>query len=157
MVKILVAAAVAWPLWLGLVVWHRAVYGATVWTTIAHVAASRICHQRPERSFFTAGVQWPVCGRCSGLYLGAAAGALAVLIVRRRRGLGRLRAPLLLAAASVPTAVTIGAEWLHLLDVTNIARLASALPLGAAIVVAIASAVAPRGATSALEPRSSIH
>jgi uncharacterized membrane protein len=157
MVRVLAAAALAWPLYLGVVVWHRAVSGAAVWTTTVYLAASRICHQRPERSFFTAGVQWPVCGRCSGLYLGAAAAALAVLVIQRRLRLGRLRAPVLLAVASIPTALTLGGEWFHLADVTNVARLASALPLGAAVFLAIASAVAARDASSPLEPPSSIH
>jgi hypothetical protein len=35
-----------------------------------------ICHQLPERSFAIDGRQLPVCGRCLGLYAGAAAGAL---------------------------------------------------------------------------------
>ena len=35
-----------------------------------------ICHQQPERSFVLSGAQWPVCARCTGIYMGA---ALAVL------------------------------------------------------------------------------
>ena len=30
------------------------------------------CHQMPERSFFIHGYQFPVCARCTGVYLGAA-------------------------------------------------------------------------------------
>ena len=41
-----------------------------------YVAGHFVCHQRPERSFASCGYQWPVCGRCAGLYLGAAAGVL---------------------------------------------------------------------------------
>lgn len=29
-----------------------------------------ICHQKPERSFFWKGKQFPVCARCTGIYLG---------------------------------------------------------------------------------------
>ena len=36
--------------------------------------SSRICHQRPERSFAIAGIQMPVCARCSGLYVSGALG-----------------------------------------------------------------------------------
>ena len=28
------------------------------------------CHQRPERSFFFHGKQFPVCARCTGVFLG---------------------------------------------------------------------------------------
>lgn len=28
------------------------------------------CHRRPDRSFFWKGKQFPVCARCTGLYLG---------------------------------------------------------------------------------------
>ena len=140
MLRLLAAAALIWPMLLGAVVWHRATAGESVWTTIAHVAASRICHQKPERSFATAGVQWPVCGRCSGLYLGAAAGVLPALLLRRR--LRHRRTVLgVLAVAAVPTAVTLAAEWLGAAAVGNVSRFAAALPLGAAIFAALLSAV----------------
>ena len=143
MVKLVAAAAVAWPLLLGSVVWHRAAFGDTVWTTIAHVAASRICHQKPERSFSTAGVQWPVCGRCSGLYLGAAAGVLPALLLRHR--LRRRRAVIAtLVVAAVPTAATLVVEWLALAPVSSLARFATALPLGAAVLAALVGAVVER-------------
>ena len=29
-----------------------------------------ICHKKPERSFFWKGKQFPVCARCTGIYLG---------------------------------------------------------------------------------------
>ena len=93
-----------------------------------YVAASRICHQQAGRSFHLAGVQLPVCGRCAGLYLSAAAGALGVWIVRRRPTGRGPRTALLLAA--LPTAIT----WLleHLLGVpfSNITRAIAAVPLG---------------------------
>jgi uncharacterized membrane protein len=135
MVKVLVAATIAWPLLLGAVVWQRAVHGDRLWSTLVHVAASRICHQRPERSFQTAGVQWPVCGRCSGLYLGAPAGALAALLAARRGRPSALRT--VLALAAIPTAITLGLEWLQIGTVTNLARLLTALPLGAAVAFAV--------------------
>ena len=39
-----------------------------------YAAGSIVCHQIPERSFHIAGVQLPVCARCTGLYAGALAG-----------------------------------------------------------------------------------
>ena len=37
------------------------------------------CHQRPERSFFLGGYQFLVCARCTGLFLGYAAGLISFL------------------------------------------------------------------------------
>ena len=103
----------------------------------------RICHQQPARSFQTAGVQWPVCGRCSGLYLGAPIGAIAIGLARRRP-----RRPVAwLAIAAIPTAITLALEWLHLADVTNGARALTALPLGAAIAAVLVVTAAGRGRT----------
>ena len=150
--KILVAASIAWPLVMAAGVWDRAVTGGSIWTDILYAAASRICHQRPERSFHTAGVKWPVCGRCSGLYLAAPLGALAAVSMGRRRRrpattrAGRRRIQninaLLVALASLPTAVTIVAEWSGLLPVSTLARALAALPLGAAIAFVIVRVVA---------------
>jgi uncharacterized membrane protein len=53
---------------------------------IIYAAGGLICHQRPERSFFLDGHQFPVCARCTGLYLSGAAGIigwLALKIARR--------------------------------------------------------------------------
>jgi hypothetical protein len=152
MVKILVAASIAWPLVMAAGVWDRALTGGSPWTNILYAAASRICHQRPERSFHTAGVKWPVCGRCSGLYLAAPLGALAAVSMRpRRRRPGSTRAgswriqntsAMLVALASLPTAVTIVAEWTGLLPVSTLARALAALPLGGAIAFVIVRVVA---------------
>ncbi len=99
-----------------------------------------ICHQRPERSFFSCGVQWPVCGRCSGLYLGAAAGALLALALGRRQQGRRTTTPdsdavrwrRILVVAALPTAVLWTIEFVGNLDPGTIARFALALPLGMA-------------------------
>lgn len=143
LVKGLVVATLLWPLLLTSAVWASLDGHQPVWSAVVYVAGSRICHQKPERSFTAAGVQWPVCGRCSGLYLAAPIGAIAASIVlRRRRSPGALR--LLLAAAAVPTAITLGLEWSSLAEVTNTARFISAWPLGAAAAWAVVIAAADR-------------
>lgn len=40
------------------------------------------CHQLPERSFFFRGKQFPVCARCTGVYLGQAVALLSVKWLR---------------------------------------------------------------------------
>jgi hypothetical protein len=83
-----------------------------------------ICHQRPERSFFSCGLQWPVCGRCSGLYLGAAAGAVLALAIGWRAQGRRTTTPdsdsarwrRILLVAALPTAVLWIIEFAGILD-----------------------------------------
>jgi len=130
MVKALVLGSILWPLLLASAAWARIEHSSSGWPSLVYLAASRVCHQRPERSFHTAGVKWPVCGRCSGLYLAAPAGALlgAVVLAHRRYSAVRL-----LVIAAIPTAITVALEWPHLAEVTNVQRFVTALPLGAAI------------------------
>jgi uncharacterized membrane protein len=125
----LAAAAVFWPMLLGVAVWARADDAPSLTAAVVYRATSHICHQRPERSFHTGGAPWPVCGRCAGLYLAAPAGAL--LALARGRRMRRDRTLLWLAAASAPTALTLGVEWLEPASVSNTVRLVAALPLGA--------------------------
>jgi uncharacterized membrane protein len=54
-----------------------------------------ICHQIPERSFFIAGHQLPLCARCTGTFLGAVLGLVAILLYGRRRAAGLPTAPVL--------------------------------------------------------------
>jgi uncharacterized membrane protein len=144
MVKALVIASLAWPMLLGAAAWRSATAaGGPSWSAVVYVAASRICHQRPERSFHTGGVQWPVCARCSGLYLAAPIGACAAALTLRRRRAGRSeRAVRWLLVAAVPTAVTLGAEWLGLAAPGNLVRALAALPLGAMLAVVLVQTAA---------------
>lgn len=38
------------------------------------------CHQRSDRSFFYHGWQFPVCARCTGLYLGYVIGIISIAL-----------------------------------------------------------------------------
>ncbi len=130
--RALAASALAWPLLLGASLLARQGGQHPLWTSVVYAAAARICHQLPDRSFWTGGVQWPVCGRCSGLYASAPVGAM-LAIGRAGRAVVLERMRWWLAVAAVPTALTLGLEWLGLAPMTNGLRAASALPLGAAI------------------------
>jgi uncharacterized membrane protein len=96
---------------------------------VIYAAASRICHQQSERSFRVSGVQLPVCARCAGLYLSAAAGALAVWLLRRPRP--RVSARQVLLIAALPTAITWILEHMAGVPFSNTSRALAALPLGA--------------------------
>jgi uncharacterized membrane protein len=97
--------------------------------TIVYQGAGLICHQRPERSFHLTGVQLPVCGRCFGLYVSGALGALAAWFVTGASRSERARVALVLAA--LPTLITVSLEFIGAIHPTNLVRAASALPLGA--------------------------
>lgn len=119
-------------LWSVAVVAAPAALQSKKWTTAAtlvYAGASRICHQRVERSFRLGGVPLPVCGRCAGLYLSAAAGALAVWMVRQRRP--RLAPRNVIIAAALPTVISWGLEHLFGVPFSNMTRAVAALPLGA--------------------------
>jgi uncharacterized membrane protein len=141
--KWLVVGALLWPLMLATALWQQIERPAS-WSTSIYLAASRICHQRDDRSFHTHGVRWPVCGRCSGLYAAAPIGAIAAASARRRRRRRPDRPLVWLAVAAVPSMGTLLAEWLHLATVSNAARALSAVPLGAAIAFAIVRVAAGR-------------
>lgn len=129
--RLLVIGAICWPLLLGLAVWTRHAGRTPFFAGVVYAAASRVCHQRPDRSFSTAGVQWPVCGRCAGLYLAAPFGA--VWAFRRRGGSGDPRATSIVALASLPTLVTLLLEWSAIASPANLVRAGAAAPLGLAI------------------------
>lgn len=134
MARALVAAAFVWPMLLASGVWLRAgSHADTGWSAVVYAAASLVCHQRFDRSFQTAATQWPVCGRCSGLYLAAPFGAVVGLVVRERwRGSVRVW----LVVAAIPTALTLGLEWSGLF-VSSVVRAVAAVPLGAVVAAVI--------------------
>lgn len=102
---------------------------------IGHV----VCHQLPARSFHVWAASLPVCARCTGIYAGAAATAVAMSVRRWRpdatRGPSYARAVLLLALA--PTAATLVFEWTTGTMPANWIRALAGLPLGAAVAWAI--------------------
>jgi uncharacterized membrane protein len=126
--------------------------------TLAYLAAgavylsgSLLCHQRPERSFYLWGVQFPVCARCAGIYTGAALGVIAALV--RTNALVRLKphpadvttARLTLFIAAAPTALTLVYEWTTGVTPSNGIRALSGLILGAAAAIVVMRAGARQG------------
>lgn len=106
---------------------------------------SRICHQIPERSFFWAGQQFPVCARCTGLYLSGAIGLAAWVGVKIARGwrpaaIEPRTALRVVAIAAVPTALSLATGLTGVWDGSNLTRAMLAIPLGVsagAIVAAV--------------------
>ncbi len=143
----LFAAACVWPVVLGAALVDHVDGQPSLSAIVVYAGASRICHQRPERSFSSYGQQWPVCGRCSGLYLAGPVGAL-VAYIRPPRVRSARRARAWLLAAGLPTVATVLVEWTLPGVMTSVIRAAAAVPIGAAVAHAIVSV--------ASEPRSAI-
>ena len=115
-----------WALGIAITAWGAGLFltPAALWRIGAIIS-----HQRPERSFFIAAMQMPVCARCTGLYVGAAlAVPLALLVASPLPG---QRARWIFAAAALPTAITWTLEAGGALAFSNAARFAAALPWGA--------------------------
>ena len=77
-----VASAATWALLLPLAPFvasrsHASAFG-TALVVAAYAVGSVVCHQLPERSFHLWIAQMPVCARCTGIYFGAAAMAIAL-------------------------------------------------------------------------------
>jgi uncharacterized membrane protein len=103
-----------------------------------------ICHQRPERSFFWGAHQFPVCARCTGLYLSALAGLMGWVVIKTSRGwrphaIDPRAARAVLIAASMPTAISLASGMLGVWDGSNITRALLALPLGATAGILVAA------------------
>ena len=51
-----------------------------IWVLLMRFGAMTGCHQLQERSFFLNNYQFPVCARCTGLFLGQIAGIVSFFI-----------------------------------------------------------------------------
>jgi hypothetical protein len=154
-----VPSAVAWAVALPMATFaaspaHQSAVGAAFVVAVYSIG-SIICHQLPARSFHLWAVQMPVCARCTGIYLGAALGAIAASVAPlKRRPTYRIGSGAIfgdgspvghrfsgadwprvsLIVASLPTLLTLVYEWTSGHTPANGIRAAAGLPIG--IVVA---------------------
>lgn len=91
-----------------------------------------VCHQRPERSFHWGAAAWPVCARCTGIYVGLAVAAVLAQFTRRQ-ALAPARARLWLAIASLPAAGSLGYEWVTGVTPSNALRAVTGGLIGSAL------------------------
>jgi uncharacterized membrane protein len=127
-----------------------------------YISGSLLCHQRPERSFYVWGAQFPVCARCTGIYVGAAFGVIASWVRltpdtttnfvpsgSSRTSVaasGFMRtARLTLFAAVLPTALTLVFEWTTGAMPANSIRALAGLILGAAAAIVVMRAAGRNG------------
>ncbi|MBP5604113.1 MAG: DUF2085 domain-containing protein [Ruminiclostridium sp.] len=105
-----------------------------LWERAMELGALGGCHQRPERSFFIGGYQFPVCARCTGVLVGQSA-AFAGLAAKKK-------VPFALASGML---LVMGADWFAqytgICGSTNIRRLVTGIIGGAGIVFIYADIV----------------
>jgi uncharacterized membrane protein len=147
------AGAVGWAASLPLASWaaaHAALWpAASPAALLVYLAGGVVCHQQPLRSFHLWGVQMPVCARCTGVYIGAAA------MIVWRLGLTRVArhavrvgwwtrdaraARVAVAAAVAPTVVTLLVEIAMGRPPANWIRAIAGVPLGAVIAALVLGA-----------------
>jgi uncharacterized membrane protein len=154
---VLVCAAVLWAASLPLAAYassQTAGSPSSIFALAVYAIGSVICHQRPERSFHLWSAQLPVCARCTGIYLGAAIGAVVAAAIPLNAGTkravrpeadttyARRRAPrwastsldarLALIVAMMPAALTLAYEWLTGDTPSNALRGLTGIVLGVA-------------------------
>lgn len=116
--------------WVGLVVaapWARA--GGWPGAGLLYAFFDPVCHQMPERSFWSFGHPWAVCHRCAGLYLGFVTGLLTLpYLPRLRKRL--LERPRLLIPFAIPTLVDALMLGINTSSSRFLTGLLAAFPIG---------------------------
>jgi uncharacterized membrane protein len=112
------------------------------WLAKAKIIGFALCHQMPDRSFFVHDHQYPLCARCTGMYLGFITG-LIFLLARKRLKAARLP-PAPLVATLIGFIVLMGIDGLNstisiipgapqLYHTTNVIRLITGTLYGLAL------------------------
>jgi uncharacterized membrane protein len=133
------AAVLLWTGALPLAAWLRSGPGgsAALFSFLIYGVGSVICHQRPERSFYIGSMPLAVCARCTGIYAGAAAAALAALVGCRFPSFTAAKARGWLAAAAAPAVLSLLYEWGTGRTPSNNIRAATGVLIGAAVAVTV--------------------
>jgi len=103
----------------------------------AFAIGSSVCHQIPSHSFIRSGVQFPLCARCSGLYLGSTAGLIYFFSLGKKAAVPDKKYLVLLGllfliwagdGVNSLTSEFIGKAFLY--PTTNLVRLATGFGMG---------------------------
>lgn len=106
-------------------------HGYTSAGLVLYEMFGRVCHGIPERAFYLEGYPLAVCARCTGIYLGFAAGVLVYPLVRSlQRGDTPQRKWLLLA--TVPALLDFALGLAGIWENTHLSRSLTGALLGAA-------------------------
>lgn len=128
--RLLAAVSLLWAAGLPAAAASASGGGTPAWPALLiYGIGSVVCHQRPERSLSWGTAPWPVCARCTGIYL-AFATVAAVGLLARGRALSPGRARAWVSAAALPAIGSLGFEWATGVTPSNATRAATGLLLG---------------------------
>ena len=98
-----------------------------LWFRLMDLGERAGCHQRADRSFFVGGYQFPLCARCTGVFLGQCSALIALLF---RKSLSPFLSLILL--------MVMGTDWfiqrVGILESTNLRRLITGIMGGLGII-----------------------
>lgn len=104
------------------------------------VSVFYMCHQLPERSLFLWDMQFPICSRCMGIYIGGSLGGLAALMGGVLKLPKVFRTKKMLLLMMLPMAVDgVTQTLLYARESDNTLRLATGLMFGFGILYYVAS------------------
>ena len=86
-----------------------------------------MCHQRPDRSFFLKGKQFPVCARCTGVLIGYILGVMLAVVTS-------CRAYLWFLLMLIPMIVDGGLQHFKNIESNNLRRLFTGILGGIGII-----------------------
>lgn len=98
-----------------------------------------VCHQLPERSFFIQNNQFPLCARCTGIYIGMLLGLLYLLIRKRDKGNRppAIKQLIVMVICWIPMMVDGVTSYVGVRDTNNLIRFITGLFFGVFIPVFI--------------------
>jgi len=107
---------------------------------------SSVCHQLPTHSFILNGVQFPLCARCTGLYLGALVGLVYAFLSGKKGGIPKTPYLILLgaifviwAADGMNSLISAILNRPFLWETTNLTRLITGYGMGLVMATALST------------------
>lgn len=94
-----------------------------------------ICHKKPERSFFYRGKQFPICSRCTGIFIGYIIGIIIIILSFLFNY--QIPKPQYLFILITPMAIDGTMQFLTSYESTNIKRLITGILSGIAMMILI--------------------
>ncbi|MBM3309120.1 MAG: DUF2085 domain-containing protein [Candidatus Altiarchaeales archaeon] len=106
------------------------------------MSAFYMCHQLPERSFFLFGMQYPICARCVGIYIGGSLGGFLALYYERPKRLSGKMLLTFFIVLTLPMALDgVTQTLLYQRESSNLTRLVTGLLFGFGVLYAITSVI----------------